>query len=893
MNSKLVTLSVGILFLFSMGLFAQDFTRLDPIEVPETELNNGGWGAMIAGVDLDGDGNKEIYLTNDNWNDGATEVIPRIYKLEQNGQAWDVVWKAVAPVAYQNTWPPLVLADLDGDGKKELVWLPINSTSIEANPLRILVYEHLEGDIFGVATSDTNSASGEPLLYAPNASWTIFDTDGVNFRPTRVFVHDLTGDGKDEIIIADRAGESATGGNFFAVISVSDIPDNGDGSETWTLEVSGADFLYGSDIFNKWDAAMIDNRVYFFCEGQITKLTYDGGDYVMSELSPLAGGTPFLASQTVDLDNDNTKEIITGIYDWGDDAHKAIVLIQESGDTLTHTELFNLGEIWPSGSRGIVGSAMGDIDGDGFMDFIFGSRASTPNAAIMRLAYRGGDITNPANYEFSIIDSLAEESGVWNVIALANIDDDPALEVLYTSSTPAGGLFSATQPIFVLDYTGETGFVELDELVIAGEVLFNGAPPEGLFFKPGRILDENTIWFSGNLSSLFGDEIYVFRSIDGGKTFTHNTTPIPGRAAQMDAFDENIALVATAEGAIHRTTDGGTTWEEVYSYTNGAWFDGLRILGENVAVAYGDGESNGYMHFVRTEDKGATWTEIDGIDFMNAAYGFYTWGLAACNVGASAWYSATTTQYDSSYVFRTYDAGLTWDSFVIPKDVIPTYPRAIAFSDDNNGLIADRQGNVVKSVDGGATWSATNMPSESSDSWVNGVVAIPNSDIIMGMDDIGVFFTSDLGATWHQVQTPPETDEDDFVSGVFLNKNFGYVFTYNGQILRFKNQVTSIHDQFANTVPAEFHLFQNYPNPFNPTTQISFLMPQSAEVKVVIYDMLGRKVRTVFEGHKGVGLHTVTWDGKNDFGLSVASGTYIYNLVGKDVNISRRMQFVK
>ena len=890
MNSKLVTFSVGILFLLSMGLFAQDFTRSTPIAGPETNLNNGGWGSMVAGVDLDGDGKQEIYLTNDNWNDSATEVIPRIYKLEQNGEEWDVVWKAVAPIALQNTWPPLVIGDLDGDGKPELIWAPINFTNTDhPNPLRILVYEHNEGDIFGVETSETNAGSGEPLLYAPNASWTIFDENNINFRPTRIIIHDINGDGKDEIIIADRGGQ--TSGNYFAVLSVSDIPDNGDGSEVWTMEATGADYLYDLPIWNKWDAAVIDNRAYFFCEGQITKLMFDGSEYVMSELSPLAGGSPFLTAQTVDLNNDGTMEIITGVYDWGDDDHKAIVLIQESGDTLTHTELFNLGEIWPSGTRGPVGSAMGDIDGDGFMDFIFGSRASTPNAAIMRLAYRGGDITNPANYEFSIIDSLAEESGIWNVIALANIDDDPALEVLYTSSTPAGGLFSETQPIFVLDYTGPTGFVELDELVIAEEVLFNGAPPEDLFFKPGRILDENTIWFSGNFSSLFGNEIYVFRSVDGGKTFTHNTTGIPGRAAQMDAFDENIAIVATAEGAIHRTTDGGETWEQVYSYTNGAWFDGLRILNENVAVAYGDGEENGYMHFVRTEDKGENWTEIEGIDYMNACYGYYTWGLAACNVGASAWYSATTTQYDSSFVFRTYDAGLTWDSFRIPKDVIPTYPRSIAFSDDNNGLIADRQGKVVKSVDGGETWSVSNIPDGGE--WVNGVVAIPNSDIIMGMDDLGVFFTSNLGATWHQVQTPAETDEDYFVSGAFLNENFGYVFTYNGQILRFKNQVTSIRDHYANTVPAEFHLFQNYPNPFNPTTQISFLMPQSAEVKVVIYDMLGRKVRTVFEGHRGVGLHTVTWDGKNDSGLSVASGTYIYNLVGKDVNISRRMQFVK
>jgi len=894
MNSKLVTLSVGILFLFTMGLFAQDFNRSTLLDGPETNLNNGGWGAMIAGVDLDGDGNTEIYLVNDNWNDSATELIPRIYKLEKQGDNWEVVWKAVAPIAKQNTWPPLVIGDLDGDGKPELIWAPINFTDAQSpNPLRILVYELDEGDVFGVETSETNAGSGEPLLYAPNASWTILDGDNLNFRPTRILVHDIDGDGKDEIIIADRAGESAAGGHFFAVLSVSDIPDNGDGSETWTMEVSGMDFLFGKSIANKWDAAVIENRAYFFCEDQITKLMFDGNEYVMSELSPLAGGSPFLTAKTVDLNNDGTLEIIAGVYDWGDDAHKAIVLIQESGDTLTHTELFNLGEIWPSGTRGPVGSAMGDIDGDGYMDFIFGSRASTPNAAIMRLAYRGGDITNPDNYEFGIIDSEAAADGIWNVIALANIDNDPALEVLYTSSIPAGGLFGGTQPIFALDYTGPTGFLEFDELILAEEVLLNGATPEGLRFKPGRILDNgNTVWFCGMNNTT--RETWVFRSIDGGKTFTHNATAIPGRAAQVDAFDANIAVVATAEGKIWRTEDGSATWTEVYSYMitflAPGWFDGIRVLNDNVAVAFGDMEPNGFMHFARSEDKGATWTEITGIDYMSAAYGYYTHGGAATNVGESIWCIATTMEYDSSYIFRSYDAGVNWDSFMIPKDVIATYPRNVAFSDNNNGLIADRRGNVVKSTDGGETWSASTIPD--SGEWVNGLAAIPNTNIIVGMDDKGVFATTNLGATWTQI-TAPEFSGDYMINGVFLNKDFGYVFTQNSRVLRFKNQATSIRDQYANKVPAEFHLFQNYPNPFNPTTQISFLMPRSAEVKVVIYDMLGRKIRTVFEGQKGVGLHTVTWDGKNEFGIDVASGTYIYNLVGKDVNISRRMQFVK
>ena len=889
-------ITLFICLLISSGVFAQDFTRSLEIPVPETNLNNGGTGAMISGVDIDGDGLLEIYLINDNWNDGATEVIPRIYKLEQNGANWDVVWSAVAPVAYQNTWPTLSISDLDKDGKPELLWGVVNSTGIEANPYRIVVYESAGdgSDVMGVATADTNVSSGEDLKYAPNAKWTICDANDVNMRIMDWKIADPDNDGTDEIIFADRKGNN--GGYYFGVCSVSDIPDNGDGSETWTLEVSGKDFgdLTAQPIENKWDVAVIGNNCYFFCEVEVSKLSWDGSAWNYTALSPLEAGSPNQSAEALDLDGDGTEEIILAIYDWGNDDKKGIYLLQEDGDTLIHTELVNMSEYWTS--RGAWGSAMGDIDQDGYMDFVFGSRGGEVNANIFRFAYRGGDITDPANYELTVIDSNYAEAGIWSVINIANIDTDPELEVLYTSSTDAGTFPNlGTKPIVVLDYTGST-VLEFDNLIVAPEVLLNGATPSGLLFKPGRILDANTIWFCGVDGS--NRQTYVFRSVDGGATFTHNATPIDGRAGQMDAFDANTALVATANGKIYKTTDGGVNWTEVYSYMISViapgWFDGCRVLNDNVAVAFGDMEPNGAMHFVRTEDKGDTWTEITGIDYLGAAYGYYTWGLASCNVGESIWCAATNMEYDSSFVFRSNDAGVTWESFKIPKDVIATYPRAIVFTDDNNGMIADRRGNVVKSTDGGATWAVTNKPDTASSSWVNGVVAIPNTNIIVAMDDIGVYYTTDLGATWGKMNTPTETDADYFVSGVFLNNNFGYFFTDGGLVLRFENQLTGISERHHENIPADFHISQNYPNPFNPTTTINYYLPTNKRISLKVYNSLGQEIKTLVNGEiKQKGHHKIQWDATDNAGNRVASGMYIYTLKYGNFQVSKRMTLLK
>lgn len=898
MLKKLFIVTITVLLVAGQVLAVDGFERAAEIPIPEAEKNDGGIGEMIAGVDVDEDGMTEIYLVNDNTYDGATEVIPRIYKLEWNGSSWDSVWSAVAPVAYQNTWPGLVLDDLDEDGKHEIIWGPVNATSVEANPYRIVVYEEAGdgSDVMGV--EDGNGG------YAPNAKWTIVDEDDINLRPTKFVVSDVDDDGTKEIIFDDRKGQNS--GYFFGVMSVDNIPDNGDGSETWTLEVSGQDFELGT-LYNKWDVAVIGNNCYFPCEWQIAKLSWEGSEWTYDSLPPLRGGISFNSFQTVDVNNDGQEEILTGEYTYGtygpygEDTTR-IVLMEEQDGELVHTPLF----IMPT-SEYIMGSDHGDIDQDGNMDFIFGTRYGIPNASIYRVEYNGGtggDVSDPANWELTYADSsymTFETSGfgvdgIWNVIDIANVDDDANMEVLYTSSTgvSAGLGQNMTPPVVVLDYTveEEAGF---DEIVLADEVKIYGETPEleKYLFKPGRVLDDdNTIWFMGVDGS--SKITYVFRSIDGGETFTHNdSTEIAGRGAQMDAFDENTALVCTANGKIFRTTDGGQSWTEVYSYSLGlgdGWFDGLRVLNENVAVAFGDEASNGDMHFVRTEDKGETWTEIEGIDYLNAAYGYYTWGLGAWNIGESIWCAGLTSDYDSGFLFHSSDAGETWESHHIMEDST-NYARSVVFIDEDNGMITDNSGRIFKTTDGGESWMHVAL--HDSASWANGVIAIPNTSTIISLDDNGVFYTSDMGATWGMMTTPAETDNDYYVSGLMGSQDMAYFFTYDGQVLRFKDQLTAIEAPKSAAKADKFVLHQNYPNPFNPTTNIAFNLNESEHVELTIYDITGREIVKLVDNNLHSGRHIFNWDGKNKHGNPVSAGIYLYQLRTDHRIKTRRMTLIK
>lgn len=77
-------------------------------------------------------------------------------------------------------------------------------------------------------------------------------------------------------------------------------------------------------------------------------------------------------------------------------------------------------------------------------------------------------------------------------------------------------------------------------------------------------------------------------------------------------------------------------------------------------------------------------------------------------------------------------------------------------------------------------------------------------------------------------------------------------------------------------LPFTFAVKQNYPNPFNPTTTIKFQLPQASRTQLVIYNILGQKVRFLLNKKIEAGYHEVVWDGRNDLGHSVASGLYIY-----------------
>jgi len=90
---------------------------------------------------------------------------------------------------------------------------------------------------------------------------------------------------------------------------------------------------------------------------------------------------------------------------------------------------------------------------------------------------------------------------------------------------------------------------------------------------------------------------------------------------------------------------------------------------------------------------------------------------------------------------------------------------------------------------------------------------------------------------------------------------------------------------------------QNHPNPFNPSTTIAFDLPKALHIELIVYNVLGQKVKVITDHKFQPGIHRIVWDGTNDQNVKVSSGTYIFLIFAKSDNktlyySSKRMTLV-
>ncbi len=157
-------------------------------------------------------------------------------------------------------------------------------------------------------------------------------------------------------------------------------------------------------------------------------------------------------------------------------------------------------------------------------------------------------------------------------------------------------------------------------------------------------------------------------------------------------------------------------------------------------------------------------------------------------------------------------------------------------------------------------------------------------EIRKGEIKIGMFSVSPLTSTGNVLALTFDLKSGGTGDGVIevkrflINGCFDYPFTIS----------TEVEDTIT---PEELELHQNYPNPFNDETVMTYTLKNNGTVKIIVCDILGRKVKTLNDGYAAAGRHLIRWQGDDEHGQSVPSGVYFVILSSE--NHTRRIKLVK
>ncbi|MFQ5864402.1 MAG: T9SS type A sorting domain-containing protein [bacterium] len=151
----------------------------------------------------------------------------------------------------------------------------------------------------------------------------------------------------------------------------------------------------------------------------------------------------------------------------------------------------------------------------------------------------------------------------------------------------------------------------------------------------------------------------------------------------------------------------------------------------------------------------------------------------------------------------------------------------------------------------------------------------------------------------HTFSTTDTTSANFLPLGTTIESLTGVLdFSFNNFKLQPRNNndfqgiVTDVEELDSN-VPESFTLFQNYPNPFNPETTIRYRLPSAQPVQLKIFNILGQQIRSLIDKQQLAGDHKIVWDGKDDRGILMPSGVYIYRIQAGDFEKSNKMILLK
>jgi hypothetical protein len=249
-------------------------------------------------------------------------------------------------------------------------------------------------------------------------------------------------------------------------------------------------------------------------------------------------------------------------------------------------------------------------------------------------------------------------------------------------------------------------------------------------------------------------------------------------------------------------------------------------------------------------------------------------------------------------VFRTADLGQTWENITGILDdegFISPYncSTVLKMAAHGNQLIISMYwggglGKLFVSGDYGTSWTVLNeFPVDHS---VNAIVSKHNVLYVGTASTIsGVYYTTDL-ISWTDFSSGLES-YDRSVSQLVATDE--YLYKTGSTINSHQVPLPELNTTWERLLPLEFSLYQNYPNPFNPATIFRYDLPKNTNVKLTIYDLMGKIVKNLVSDQQNPGYKLIQWNSTNNKGQPVSAGMYFYTIQAGEFRQTRKMVLLK
>jgi hypothetical protein len=230
-------------------------------------------------------------------------------------------------------------------------------------------------------------------------------------------------------------------------------------------------------------------------------------------------------------------------------------------------------------------------------------------------------------------------------------------------------------------------------------------------------------------------------------------------------------------------------------------------------------------------------------------------------------------------MFLSTNNGTNWNT--VNNGLTNTSIQALAVS-GTNVFTGTYNGGIFLTTDNGTSWTAVSTGLTNTNVFA---IAVSGTNLFAGTR-LGMFLSTNNGTSWSDVSTGLT---NNYIQSLTVFGSNLFAGTWGSGVWKrpISEMITSVKI-ISGEIPNSFNLRQNFPNPFNPSTSIKYDLPKNSFVKLIVFDELGREVKTLVNENQTAGTYEITFNG-----LLLPSGVYMYRLTTESFTQTKKMLLIK